>query len=164
MMKKSIKWIEQNWDIPLWKVYWLYRDIRGWLYHNFKVKHFLLVREAWNSYPFDYAYLFYVMKAKMEEMRIYFIKSGMTGPQVPKEIELACKLQDIFLEEELEVKEYVNLKNWKRYMRHEFMRHEFQDEETALEFFKKFPGVLRARKAYHLYFMVLEYKSGGWWD
>ena len=159
MMKKSIKWIRENWDIPVWKVYWLWRDLRGWFYHNFNKYHWMLVKEAFKGYPFDYAYLFYIMKAKMEEMREYFIKSSMTGPKVPKEIELACKLQDIFLEEEANPGVYVNTKNWKRYM-----RHKFEHEEKALEFLKNYPGVLRARKAYHLYFKILEDKSLTWWD
>ena len=55
-LKKAIEWLKDNWDIPYWKCYWLWRDIRGWWWHNMNKAHFHLVKEAWLSYPFDFAF------------------------------------------------------------------------------------------------------------
>lgn len=160
LIERSWNWLRENWDIPYYKCYWLWKDIRGWWWHNMNKAHFHLVKEAWLSYPFDFAFLYELEKAKLQEMYAYFSKAKYLYPDnyasYCRDISICIKLIDIFLEEEANPDVYINKRNWKRFM--DFEEDRFDD------FFEKFPGILRAYKARHLYYKIRLYKTEHWWD
>ena len=123
--------------------------------------HFRLVKEALLSYPFDFAYLYYAEKSKLQEMLAYFSKAKYLGQETYasycRDISICIKLIDIFLEEEPNPGVYVNKRNRKRFI------NDFTDEEFE-KFFEKFPGILRANKARYLYHKIRLYKTEHWWD
>ena len=169
-MKKLIEWLKDNWDIPYWKCYWWYRDLRGFIYYNFNLHHLRLVKEAWLSYPFEYEFMYDIQKAKLIEMNEYFKKTGYVGQKSIEQIALCIRLIDIIREEDIDTKVYVNTRNWKRF------RPDWSDEnlwskdtheeceEWRKHMFEKFPGELRCAKAKKLYYMLLERYADTWWD
>ena len=160
-IERSRNWLREHWDIPYYKCYWLYHDIRCWMWHNFNMPHMRLVKEALCSYPFDFAYLYYLEKAKLQEMLVHFSRAKYLFPEnyasYCRDISICIRLIDIFLEEEANPDVYINKRNWKRFMGY------FGEDEFNV-FFEKFPGILRAHKARHLYHKIRLYKTEYWWD
>ena len=168
-MKKLIEWIKENWDLPFWRCYWWYKDLRGFIYYNFNRYHLRLVKEAWLSYPFEYDFMYDIQKVKLEEMVAYFKKTCYVGMNTIRQIELCIRLLDIIRQEDIETKVYVNSKNWKRFRPEWSDDNLYKDtpeecEEWRQHMFKTFPGELRCTKAKKLYYKILETHADTWWD
>lgn len=163
-LKKAIEWLKDNWDIPYWRCYWAWRDIRGWCRHNLNRYHLNVVKEAWFGYPFDFAFLYYIEKAKLEEMREYFrhahwIDQALYDNYI-RELTWAINCLDIMIDDDVKTDTKVNTRNWKRF-RPEFSK---QSADWVKDFLKRFPGEIRTEKARHLYYKILLERSQSWWD
>ena len=160
-IKKIIDWIRDNWDIPYWRCYWAWRDIRGWCLHNVNRWHWKLVKEAWCSYPFDFGFIYTLEKAKLEEMLAYF-KDGKwiersEYESYVRDLTRAIHCLDIMIDADLKPDIYVNFKNCSRF------RPDLNDEDRKM-IMNKFPGELRIAKAQALYYKIRLERTERWWD
>lgn len=130
-----------------------------------------LVHEAINGESFDYAYLYYIERKKLIEMREYFKVHGIStrNDEIIKQINLAIKLLDIIIDENVFHFERddvydesiyvcdvnVNLKNINRFTNNEI-------EKDVIK--NKFPHELYLLKATHLYHKLRNNLEQNWWD
>lgn len=130
-----------------------------------------LVNEAINGNSFDFAYLYYIEKQKLIEMREYFKNHGIStrNDEIIKQIDFAIKLLNIIIDENVyhfeyytdnESKKYVcdvkvNLKNIDRFTNNNF-------EKDIIK--NKFPHELYRMKARNLYHKLRYYYEENWWD
>lgn len=136
-----------------------------------------LVNEAINGNSFDFAYLYYIEKQKLIEMREYFKIHGIStrNDEIIKQIDFAIKLLNIIINENVYHFEYytdnerndyssdkiyvcdvkVNLKNIDRFTNNNF-------EKNIIK--NKFPHELYLMKARNLYHKLRYYYEENWWD
>ena len=154
-----------------------YRSIRGWFRHCFNLNHFRTVWKAFTAYPWDYAYTYDILRARLVEQYEYLSKSDIAegNEHRASRIKTAIKLYDIMIgedtaghfefvtpQERLEnqskdvVKyvqtKYVNTRNIGRFL------------DTRLEHFQFFPQYLYEEKAHKLFWRIMDEYSRGWWD
>lgn len=136
-----------------------------------------LVNEAINGNSFDFAYLYYIEKQKLIEMREYFKIHGIStrNDEIIKQIDFAIKLLNIIIDENVYHFEYytdnegndyssdiiyvcdvkVNLKNIDRFTNNNL-------EKDIIK--NKFPHELYLMKARNLYHKLRYYYEENWWD
>lgn len=126
----------------LGRLKWRIKNLRFWF------------RTIWNDQPWDFAYLLYVERRKLEQMSEYFTKTKMfvgVERQIER-INLCIKLIDIFLQEGEETSgtksPYINHKNYYKFLK---------NPDSPLE-------TLRAEKALYLYHMIKYRYLQYWWD
>lgn len=154
-----------------------YRSIRAWFRHCFNLNHFRTVWKAFTAYPWDYAYTYDILRARLVEQYEYLSKSDIAegNEYRASRIKTAIKLYDIMTgedtaghfefvtpQERLEnqskdvVKyvqtKYVNTRNIGRFL------------DTRLEHFEFFPQYLYEEKAHKLFWRIMDEYSRGWWD
>lgn len=85
--------------IGSWEDKWL--TFKGWVkYHFFNRNFHTFLKTAFNTYPWDYTFLYELEKAKIEEMRKYHERrlSFVDSEFVVRDMKICENLIDIFLE------------------------------------------------------------------
>lgn len=125
-----------------------------------------VIKTAIYGWPWDYAFLLKLEKAKLEEMVAYHEKEKrfVGVEKCIKDMKICINLLDIIITEGINLydfdlnihtpKIYVNLKNINR----------FTNDENEKKYFLYNPIQLYVRKATHLYYMIRENKTENWWD
>lgn len=160
------------------------RNIRSWFHYRLKKDFLHLLKVVLQSYPWDCTFLYYIEKAKIEEMRKYHERNNsfVDCDIVIRDMKICENLIDIFTEnKELfyydgdivfnknENGDYtmettpdfkynclvkVNLKNIKR----------FVDNEKNYKYYIENPHELYILKAKHLYHKIRNERDFTWWD
>lgn len=164
------------------------REFWGWFTYHFFNKNFRkLVRTLYKSYPWDEMYLYYMEKAKIEEMRKYHEKwQRFVGvEQVIRDMRICESLIDIFTEKKamfhytggltytkLENGDYemgatpdfkyicdvnVNVRNADRFLPQGI-------NEKQRQYWIEHPHEIYILKAKHLYHKIRLERDGQWWD
>lgn len=158
------------------------RNIRSWLHFHFHKDFLHLLGVVLKSYPWDYSFLYYMEKAKIEEMRKYHERNdSFVGQENSIRYMKICeKLIDIITEKK-EIFTYsgeikfnkqengnyaidtsdckyqcfvnVNTKNLERFVK----------KEKLYDFYKKHPHELYLIKARHLYHKIRAERDDYWW-
>lgn len=56
----------------------LYKEIKYWFWVNFNKYHLKTLWTVFKAYPYDYSYTWQIEKARLEELKYYFIKGSDT--------------------------------------------------------------------------------------
>lgn len=135
-----------------------YKKIRSWMYHHFKKRFFKLLKATLSSYPWDFAYLYLLEKAKIQEMIEYHEANRLyAGVEHDiRDMKICVNLIDAYLDCDsfMTIRTKVNLGNVKRFAKN--------DEEAA--FMLRFPDELYKAKAKYLYHKIRLERDGRWWD
>lgn len=108
------------------------------------------------DYDFDFAFMLYIEKRKLQNMMKYFIKSNYTENNdiIVRDLKLCIYLLNIILNDDYT--HYINLKNGSRFF-----------NKFKLEFINTYPEykyTLGCAKAWHLYHLIRYYRMKTWWD
>lgn len=135
----------------------IFDKIKYWFKYRFNKKHKKLIKTAAIGYPFDFAYLYYLEKAKLEEMLDYFSSGKWIGQEdydrMCFKIKIAINLLDIIINDDIAPDVYVNNSNFSRFM-----------NEQQRFLLNKYPKCLRVEKAKYLYYKLRYYYTETWWD
>ena len=159
-----------------------YQTIRYWFQVNFNKYHFKMVWEAFKGFPHDHSYMWRLERAKLIEMKRYFIYSSDTFSHEGDIywINVCIKLLDILIEDDLweyqtedgkvynsddiieapfdsliaVFNRYVNVKNQTRFF------NVYTDEDI----YNSYKHYLYTEKVKHLYYEILKNKINDWWD
>lgn len=160
-----------------------YQTIRYWFQVNFNKYHFKTVWEAFKGFPHDHSYMWRLERAKLIEMKRYFIYSSDTFSHERDIywINVCIKLLDILIEDDLW--EY-QTENGKVYKSDDVIEEHFDSlravfnryvnttnaarftniyDEEALGY-DTFRHYIYTKKAENLYYEILKNEIYGWWD
>ena len=160
----------------IWKIYVSAFFRRNWMritnigYRSRKIWHFIKV--GWKDQDWDYAYMLYMEKAKLEDMAKYYATShiAVNDWAVARDAKICSRLIDIingddasftYNEKWQKIKlKRVNTKNWKRFIRcgrfSEWLENE--DYRYIIE------DDIRIGKAWNLYCKIRQYNMRSWWN
>lgn len=170
----------------------VFAKVRSWFRYTFNKDHRRLVREAFNSRPWDHSFLFSLERAKIEEMANYLEKAGrFVGVEyVVRDMRICLSLLDIMLgerqlfhydgqlmfkevdeaeekelgEKAVEIIESPDFKyNCDVKVNLRNMKR-FVDNEKLFEFYQRLPHELYELKAEHLYHKIRATREMRWWD
>ena len=143
-----------------------FKKVRLWcIYHIFNKDFNKLHKALMKSYPWDWAFLYDLEKAKIEEMCKYHEKhQRFEGWEyVVRDMKLCMKLIDIFTGKislfhydgdfKYNCDVYVNTKNIDR----------FCENENQKKYFLEYPDNLYAKKAKNLYHKIRMERDEMWW-
>ena len=167
----------------IWKIYVSAFFRRNWMritnigYRSRKIWHFIKV--GWKDQDWDYAYMLYMEKAKLEDMAKYYATSHITTTDwaVARDARICSKLIDIINGDDasyaLKYKEKgqwdnfkvnklkrVNTKNWKRFIRYGQFSEQLKDKDLR----DMMEDDLRVEKAWSLYCKIRQYNMRSWWN
>lgn len=113
----------------------------------------------WKLYPWDTIYLIEIEEHQLKRMLNYFIKSDLAenNDMIVRDIRLCLSLIEIYKNEGENV-EYVNIKNYKRFIPTLTEDH-FNDKLINLT-----KGAIAQQKAFALYNKIRSYNMQMWWD
>ena len=136
-----------------------YHKIKSWIYYHFNKRFFKLLKATLNSYPWDYAYLYLLEKAKIQEMIEYHEANRLyVGVEHDiRDMKICVSLIDA----------YIDCDNYGKYstvkVNFSNVRRFAKNDEQA-EFFIRFPDELYKAKAKYLYHKIRLEQDGAWWD
>jgi hypothetical protein len=165
-------------DVMLYRLKSLWLSVRAWFRHSFNKNHFKTVWKTFTAYPWDYAYTYDILRARLVEQYEYFSKSNIAvgNEYRAKRIKLAIDLYDIISgevsaghfeivtpQERLETQskdvvkyiqtKYVNTRNAHRFL-----------HPTVIERFGGYTEYLYEEKAHRLFWRIMTENSRDWWD
>lgn len=170
----------------------IFRRIRSWFRYTFNKEHRELVKEAFNSRPWDQSYLFSLEKAKIEEMMKYqeHARRFVGVEQVIRDMRICLSLLEIIMgerklfhfdghltfkgideeekeklgEDAVEIVESPDFKyNCDVNVNLRNIKR-FVNNEKEAEFYQKMPHELYELKAEHLYHKIRATREMRWWD
>ena len=137
------------------------------------------IKLGWKDQDWDYAFMLYMEKAKLEDMAKYYTTSHIaeTDWAVARDAKICSRLIDIINGDNasyapiykengqwdnfkaIKLKR-VNTKNWKRFIRREQFPEQLKNENLR----DMMEDDLRIEKAWSLYCKIRQYNMRGWWN
>ena len=141
----------------------LWNTITNWLQSNLTISKLNVIKHAISDYPYDWADLMELEKAKLEEMHNYFSKSWHVDHKHDlRWIKICIDLLDIIINEP-EDHPYVNTQNMWRFIRStDYVKG--VEKKDVEHYYKSYPQDLRWVKAEHLYYEIRKRYTSHWWD
>ena len=147
----------------------LWYRIQFWIEHHLSPRHLKVVKTAYDSPAYDWAYLLKLERSKLKEMKTYFetkfVRETFDHENDIKWIGICIKLIDIIIESSVydtpeEVNKYVNTRNMKRF----YHLKKGVTWDKVENHVKHWPNDLRILKAENLYYEIRKYYTRYWWD
>lgn len=137
------------------------------------------IKLGWKDQDWDYAYMLYMEKAKLEDMARYYATCNIaeTDWAVARDARICSKLIDIINGDnssyaiiykekgqwdnfKVNKLKRVNTKNWKRFIRIEQFPEQLKNEDLR----DMMEDDLRIEKAWSLYHKIRQYNMRSWWN
>jgi hypothetical protein len=162
----------------LYKLKSLWWSVRAWFRHSFNKNHFKTVWKAFTAYPWDYAYTYDILRARLVEQYEYLSKSDIAvgNEYRASRIKTAIKLYDIMIGEDTaghfeivtpqerqetqskDVVKYIQTKYVNTRNAHRFLH------PTVIKNFGSYTEYLYEEKAHRLFWRIMAENSRDWWD
>ena len=141
----------------------VWRNIRAFFEYNWTKAKWILVKKTISSMPYDWSFLLDIERAKIIEMRNYFISSSETFDHENdiRWMNRCIALLNIIIENDEDSIPRVNLRNVDRFIS---PWAKGERKERMIKYLSEYPSDLRWAKAYNLYFEIRKFCTHNWWD